>query len=165
MWVKGGQQPLPKSESGELYTTLCTRAFKRHESSKHGETHPDMKVLYQFWSHFLVHNFNVSMYDDFRQHAIEDAKRQATTGVNELVTYYDEILNRNNKVINETLAAHYVELVNTEDQSGERPAFQKLRAAWRNGALDLKSRKRIDALVGPQLRDELENGVKTRTLS
>jgi la-related protein 1 len=165
MWVKGQQpQPLPESDNGELYTTLRTRALKRRENSKSSETHPDMKVLYEFWSHFLVRNFNLSMYYDFRQCANEDAKRQDFTGLHQLITYYDEILNRK-KVINETLASHYVELVKSEDQSGDRPGFQKLRAAWRNGALDLKSRKKIDSFVDSQLREELENGPKLRTTS
>lgn len=165
MWVKGQQpQPIPETDSGELYTTLHTRALKRRENSKPGETHPDMKVLYGFWSHFLVRNFNLSMYYDFRQYAFEDSRRQDLTGITNLITYYDEILNSKKKIIPEALAAHYVDLVKNEE-AGERPAFQKLRAAWRNGALDLKSRKRIDNLVGTQLREELESGSKQRTAS
>jgi la-related protein 1 len=118
-----------------------------------------MQVLYEFWSHFLVRNFNVTMYHEFRQCAYEDSRREAKNGMMNLIAYYDEVLNSKKKVIPETLARHYVEVVSGEDEAGERPAFQKLRAAWRNGALDLKSRKKIDGLVTAQLREELEGGL------
>jgi len=58
------------------------------------------------------------------------------------------------------LARHYVDLVKheklTSDLDSDRPAFTKLRLAWRNGALDMKSRKKIDNLVDAALREELE---------
>ena len=38
----------------------------------------------------------------------------------------------------------------------DRPAFQKHRTAWRNGAFNLKSRKRVDTIITPTLRAELE---------
>jgi la-related protein 1 len=120
-----------------------------------GETHPDMKLLYEFWSHFLCRNFNLTMYTEFRRYAYEDAQDNDMTGMKSLISYYDEILNSKKKVIPETLARHYVELVKNEEP-GTRPAFEKLRAAWRNGALDMKSRKKIDNFVDPKLREELE---------
>jgi len=79
-----------------------------------------------------------------------------------LISYYDEILNSKKKVIPETLARHYVELVKSED-SNDRPAFERLRAAWRNGALDMKSRKKIDNFVDPKLREELERAPKQKS--
>ncbi|EHL00693.1 putative Uncharacterized HTH La-type RNA-binding protein [Glarea lozoyensis 74030] len=60
-----------------------------------------------------------------------------------------------------TLAGHYVDLVKGEN-SGDRPAFERLRAAWRNGALDLRSRKKIDSLVDQKLREELEQAPKQK---
>lgn len=95
------------------------------------------------------------MYYEFRRYAFEDAHRNAMTGMKNLISYYDEILSSKKKVIPETLARHYVDLVKSEER-GSRPAFEKLRAAWRNGALDMKSRKKIDNLVDPKLREELE---------
>jgi len=83
-------------------------------------------------------------------------------GMKNLISYYDEILNSKKKVIPETLARHYVELVKSEENE-ERPAFQRLRAAWRNGALDMKSRKKIDNFVDPKLREELERGPKQKS--
>jgi la-related protein 1 len=162
MWVKGQRQqaPIPKDNDDELYTTVRARALASREASAPGETHSDMKVLYQFWSHFLCRNFNPKMYSEFRQYAIEDAREHAVDGMKSLISYYDEILISKKKVIPDVLALHYVELVNDEranaQPGADRPAFAKLRLAWRNGALDLKSRKKIDNLVDPKLREELE---------
>lgn len=118
-----------------------------------------MKVLYEFWAHFLVRNFNRNMYDEFRKYAFEDAERNSPVGLEQLSRYYDQVLNKP-RVISDTLAAHYIELVKHERANAESnartPVFSRLRAAWRNGALDMKSRKKIDNLVGPELKEELE---------
>ena len=157
MWVKGQrQQSISERNTEALYTSYRARALKNREASATGETHPDMKLLYEFWSHFLCRNFNLTMYNEFRQYALEDASQQALAGMNNLISYYDEVLNSKKKVIPETLARHFVEIVKEESDDGERPAFKKLRAAWRNGALDMKSRKKIDSLVDSKLREELE---------
>ncbi|RKF71623.1 putative la domain containing protein [Golovinomyces cichoracearum] len=159
MWVKGQKHQVPISErnSQELYVTFRARALRNREMSAKSpmETHPDMKLLYEFWSHFLCRNFNSQMYSEFRRFALEDARLGSYNGVNNLISYYDEILNSKKKVIPETLARHYVDLV-TSENSEERLAFLKFRAAWRNGALDLKSRKKIDGFLSPKLREELE---------
>lgn len=163
MWVKGQRQQVVVSEhnSKESYLEFRGRALQYRLVSSPGETHPDMKLLYEFWSHFLCRNFNSSMYAEFRQLALEDARNGSLSGVKNLVSYYDEILNSKRKVIPATLAQHYVEVVKDET-SEERPAFQKLRNAWRNGALDMKSRKKIDNFVDAKLREELERGVTTQ---
>ena len=161
MWVKGQAQQAPVSEqnSQELYTVFRARALgNREASAASGETDSDMKLLYEFWSHFLCRNFNAKMYHEFRRCAHEDVRNNLGVGMNNLSSYYDEVLNSKKKVIPEILAHHYVELVKEESTSSDRPAFERLRAAWRNGALDMKSRKKIDNLVAgdPKLREELE---------
>jgi la-related protein 1 len=118
-----------------------------------------MKVLYEFWAHFLVRNFNRNMYAEFRKYALEDAQRNAPLGMEQLARYYDQVLNKPHK-ISETLAAHYIELVQKEkantESGGPSSAFNRLRATWRNGALDMKSRKQIDKLLDAKLKEELE---------
>jgi len=161
MWVKGQRQqaPIPKDNEDELYTSVRARALKTRETAASTETPSDMKMLYEFWSHFLCRNFNPTMYSEFRDYAIEDFKQSMTVGMEALVDYYNETLKSKNKVIPDILARHYIELVKFEKQTANgdvRLAFAKLRAAWRDGALDMKSRKKIDNLVDPELREELE---------
>ncbi|KAF8858120.1 hypothetical protein BDZ45DRAFT_407865 [Acephala macrosclerotiorum] len=158
MWVKGQRQQAVVSEhnSEELYSSFRARTLKNRDASVPGETHPDMDLLYEFWSHFLCRNFNAQMYSEFREYALQDSHNNAMNGVKNLITYYDEILNSKKKVIPEILARHYVELVQQEDAAGERPAFEKLRVAWRNGALDIKSRKQIGNLIDSKLREDLD---------
>ena len=158
MWVKGQKKQAPVSEhnSEEPYVVLRERALKNRECSTGKDTHSDMKLLYEFWSHFLCRNFNPRMYHEFRRFALEDTENNAMVGMQNLIQYFDEILNSKKKPIAEPLARHYVELVQKELDNEERPAFAKLRAAWRNGALDMRSRKRIDNLVDPELKRQLE---------
>jgi len=163
MWVKGQRQqaPIPTDNTDELYVSVRANALRMRELSAPGDTHPSMKQLYEFWSHFLCRNFNPTMYREFRQYAMEDAGANAMVGLKNLITYYDETLNNKKKVIPDTLARHYIEIVNLEKESTigsplDRPAFTKLRLAWRNGALDMKSRKKIDNLVNAALKEELE---------
>jgi len=158
MWVKSEQDQTPASESrkNEPYHTIRARALRNREMSQPGDVNDDMKIMYHFWAHFLIRNFNPRMYEEFRKYAFDDAARQATFGMNLLITYYDEVLNSKRRTIPEIFAKHYIEVVKAEDPAKDRPAFAKLRAAWRNGALDMKSRKKIDNFVDPVLREELE---------
>jgi la-related protein 1 len=157
MWVKGKS---PSQANGaEKYTDVRARALRSRELSTGAVTHDDMKVLYEFWAHFLVRNFNQNMYNEFREYALEDVQRKALVGLEQLSRYYDQVLIRP-QVISDTLAGHYIELVKLEKANAELnspgPAFARLRSAWRNGALDMKSRKKIDKLVGAELKEELE---------
>jgi la-related protein 1 len=157
MWAKGKSRSQANGE--EKYSDVRARALRNRESSTAPETHHDMKVLYEFWAHFLVKNFNRNMYSEFRTYAFEDAQRNASVGLEQLSRFYDQVLSKP-KVISDTLAAHYVELVTHEkaniESNAHTPAFARLRAAWRNGALDMKSRKKIDNLVDAKLKEELE---------
>lgn len=75
----------------------------------------------------------------------------------QLVLYYDETLNNKKKTIHDILATHYIDVVKSDDSPVQKAAFTRLRASWRNGALDMKSRKKIDNLVDAKLKELLEH--------
>lgn len=164
MWVKGQhQQTLSEHNTQELYTDFRARALQKRDVSSAGVTHADMNLLYEFWAHFLCRNFNLTMYNEFRRYALEDSKENASSGMKNLLAFYDETLNSKKKVIHETLARDYVDIVKNEQPGG--PAFERLLAAWRNGAVDMKSRKKIDNQIDSKLRAELDAGRRQRPVS
>lgn len=97
------------------------------------------------------------MYEEFRRIAFEDAsKHDSSTGIKNLIQYYDESI-LGQKVISDEIARDFVALVKSENSAIERPAFDKLRAAWRNGAFNMKNRKKIDNVIDAGLKAELES--------
>lgn len=96
------------------------------------------------------------MYEEFRKIAFEDvAKQESTVGIRNLIQYYEESI-LGQKVIPDDIARDFVDLVKSEGSSAERLAFDKLRAAWRNGAFNMKNRKKIDNIIDADLKAELE---------
>lgn len=96
------------------------------------------------------------MYEEFRRIAFEDAKRQGSTvGIKNLVQFYAKSI-LGQKTISDEIARDFVDLVKAESSDRERPAFDKLRAAWRNGAFNMKNRKKIDKILDVDLKAELE---------
>ncbi|KAI7111520.1 hypothetical protein KC343_g6051, partial [Hortaea werneckii] len=92
----------------------------------------------------------------FRYYATEDGKeRHNVTGMQNLVKFYAQALLSHNP-IRDRLVRDYVELVKTEPTKLEGTAFKNLRAAWRNGALNLKNRKKLSDLVDESLKERLE---------
>jgi la-related protein 1 len=161
MWAKGqGQrQSLSQDNIDELYTTVHERALRHRRSSEFGETHAEMEQLYEFWSHFLCRNFNPTMYSEFKKFAAEDTDRKAMAGMSHLINYYDETLKSQNKTISDLLAHDYIELVKQElarSDNSNRLAFGKLQLLWRNNILLPESRMKIENLIAPELREELE---------
>ena len=153
-WNKDGALLIESAQDDvawEPYDSLRDRAL---EQRLYGDPSTTMESLYKFWSHFLVRNFNARMYDEFRQLAIEDSSQGFNSGINHLIRYYEALLSGQTP-LSDRHASDFVQLVQSESVVS-RPAFQKLRTAWRNGAFNLKSRKRVDMIITPTLRAELE---------
>lgn len=95
VWA-AGQKPanLGGQGNGQRYVDLRKKALDERHAVKAGETSRDMKNLYEFWSHFLVHSFNPKMYEEFRTCAIEDAGKEVPSrfGLKCLLQYYNELL-------------------------------------------------------------------------
>ena len=153
-WNKDGAQLIESAQDDiawEPYESLRDRAL---EQRLYGDLGATMESLYKFWSHFLVRNFNARMYDEFHALALEDSSQGSNSGITHLIRYYEALLSGQTP-LTDRHASDLVQLVQNESDVS-RPAFQKLRTAWRNGAFNLKSRKRVDMIITPGLRAELE---------
>ena len=96
------------------------------------------------------------MYKDFRTFALRDfTERNSDTGLKHLITFYYEWLLGPN-IISDVLAKDFVDIVHTEEGQQEKPALNALRAAWRNGAFNFKSRVKIDGIISEQVKADLE---------
>lgn len=150
------QESLPRDISHETYTSFRRDALRKRESTGPGQCSRDMDNLYQFWSHFLVRNFNTRMYEEFHSFALEDdSKGQTDVGLRNLLQYYDVSL-KGEKMVSDGLARDYVALVRNEDGGLQRVGFEKLRAAWRSGSLNSSNRKKIGGLLSPDSKADME---------
>lgn len=117
----------------------------------------DMQVLYAFWAHYLIRNYNHRTYAEFYQMAIEDESvRQSNFGMNSLLQYYDEALLGQRTIPDDVIASDFIDLVKKETPKREGPIFKKLRAAWRNGAWNAKNRSKISKSIDTDLTAELD---------
>ncbi|KAL8950307.1 MAG: hypothetical protein Q9222_003651 [Ikaeria aurantiellina] len=158
-WVKDQDAPidsLPDDLTHEPYNVFRRKALEQRTRMPGDGCHYDMDILYQFWSHFLIRNFNARMYQEFYQAAFEDVERFNTfVGLKNLIQYYNESI-LGHKVVSDQIARDFISLIKSESRHSERPAFDKLRAAWRNGAFNMKTRKKIDSMIDQSLKADLE---------
>ena len=159
-WVQDKEPPvedLPKHFTPAFYTKFRQDALHARALTSIGQCHRDMEILFQFWSHFLIRNFNANMYNEFKHLALEDAHdRDTIVGLRNLIHFYDESALAK-KPLSDTLARDYVELVNSETGKEHRPGYTKLRAAWRNGAFNPKNRARLIKVMDLDLKTLLES--------
>lgn len=158
-WVKDQETPverLPSELSSEPYLQLKGKALDQRHQAATGTCPYDLDILYQFWCHFLIRNFNNRMYSDFKHYANEDGRsRDNITGLQNLLKFYSQALS-GPKTIRDRVVKDYVELVKHEPAKLEGAAFKQLRSAWRNGALNLKNRKRLADIVDSDLKEQFD---------
>ena len=158
-WVKDQEYPveeLPQELSSVRYADLRQRALDQRNRASTGTCPYDMDVLYQFWCHFLLRNFNNRMYSEFKYFANDDAKERLNVhGLQNLLQFYSKSLSSHHPM-RDRIVKDYVELVKNGPPKLEGAAFKQLRSAWRNGALNLKNRKKLADILDEKLKEQLD---------
>ncbi|KAM3419042.1 hypothetical protein BST61_g4997 [Cercospora zeina] len=135
LWIKNSERPheaLPAGTTLEPYVHLRLKALKQRDEASTGNCPYDLDVLYQFWSHFLIRNYNHRMYGEFQYYATDDAQsRNNHTGMQNLLQFYAKAL-ASSTPIRDHIVRDYVELVKMEPASTQGQGFKQLRQAWRN---------------------------------
>lgn len=137
----------------EQYPALYERAQAQRAE---GYVDDAVKALYNFWSEFLCvpNQFNVGLYEDFKTWALQDQENGHENGKAHLVRFYDAMLG-SKTAVTERIARDIVNIARAENKN-DRPLWRKLRAAWRNGATNMKTLKRLTDLLSAEEKAELD---------
>jgi len=159
-WIREGDKekylPLPLDADFIPYKQLHHNALHQRRIATHGQTPYDMNILYNFWSHYLVRDFNSKMYDEFSLLAYDDmVNRSSTFGMHRLQAYYHKAF-ISDFPIQDQVAMDYASFVQAEDRDGEYNALSNLRSAWRNGATNMRNRKKLGDYMNTELKAELD---------
>ncbi|KIW91290.1 uncharacterized protein Z519_08186 [Cladophialophora bantiana CBS 173.52] len=153
-FTKDGQETqLPPPQPGQFdqtYLSLHDMAFQQRHMGVEGALEP----LYNFWTDFLVDKFNVGMYQEFKTTAAGDLQEGNDSGMLHLVRYFGKLLSAP-VPISERIASDMVTLYR-EENPDKRLIFQTLRAAWRNGATNMKTIKRLGDILTVEEKAELD---------
>ncbi|OAP54421.1 hypothetical protein AYL99_11522 [Fonsecaea erecta] len=153
-FTKDGQETqLPPPQPGQFdqtYLSLHDLALQHRQMGVEGAMEP----LYNFWTDFLVDKFNVGMYQEFKSTAVGDFHEGRESGMSHLVRYFGKLLSAP-VPISDRLASDMIALYRDE-KPDKRPVFQTLRAAWRNGATNLKTIKRLGDILTAEEKAELD---------
>ncbi|EXJ85990.1 hypothetical protein A1O1_06359 [Capronia coronata CBS 617.96] len=149
----GRETHLPPPMLGQYdqtYLSLHDVAFQQRQLGVEGALEP----LYSFWGDFLMHKFNVAMYEEFKTTAVDEFKQGHGSGMAHLVRYYGKLLGGPIPV-SERLASDMATLMRDE-KSEDRAIFHTLRTAWRNGATNMKTIKRLRDVLTAEEKAELD---------
>ncbi len=152
---EGEQTPIPPVKPGQYfvsYNALHDSSLKQREQGIEGA----MKPMYSFWANFLVDKFNNGMYSEFKRLAEADLKEDDAAGIEHLMSYYRGAL-KSSAALSEHVALDLVSSLR-EEKDANRPVFKMMRIAWRDGALNLKTRKRIGDLLRDEEKAEFDKG-------
>ncbi|RMD40237.1 hypothetical protein DV735_g4891, partial [Chaetothyriales sp. CBS 134920] len=155
VYKDGLQSEIPADKPGQYvlsYPQARESAFRNRELGLADA----MATMYSFWSSFLVDNFNLGMYQEFKTTSLQDLSRGDDAGIKHLMLYFDKAL-KSRSPIADAVAVDLASFLRDE-ADGKARVYKMIRVAWRNGALNLKTRKKIGDLLSDEEKASFDKG-------